>query len=216
MRILVAEDDPDTGLLLEVTLSGWGYTVVAATNGTAAWDILQRADAPRLALLDWMMPGLTGIEICRRVRELPNHHIAPYLLLLTAKSRKEEIVEGLRAGANDYLTKPFDPKELRARVQAGATIIELQRSLAERVSALEAALAEIKQLRGILPICSYCKKIRDDQNYWQQVDGYLSRHTDAKFSHGICPSCYAERVQPELEKRKAERQNAARRDGDTG
>ncbi len=158
LRILIAEDDPDTSLLLEVTLSGWGYELVAAKNGAAAWEILQREDAPRLALLDWMMPGMTGIEICRRVRELPDDHIAPYLLLLTAKSRKEEIVEGLRAGANDYITKPFDPEELRARVQAGATIIELQRSLAERVKALEAALAEIKQLRDILPICSNCKK----------------------------------------------------------
>ncbi len=84
------------------------------------------------------------------------------------------------------------------------------------MKALEAALAEIKQLRDILPICSYCKKIRDDQNYWQQVESYLSHHVEAKFSHGICRDCYAERVQPELEKRKAARQNAVRRDGETG
>jgi phosphoserine phosphatase RsbU/P len=132
----------------------------------------------------------------------------PYLILLTAKGRREDIITGLKAGANDYVTKPFDREELRARVQVGARIVELQHSLADRVHALEEALARVKQLQGLLPICSYCKKIRDDQNYWQQVENYISRHSEAQFSHSICPGCYEQLVKPELDQLRRLSRNA--------
>jgi hypothetical protein len=98
------------------------------------------------------------------------------------------------------VTKPFNREELRARVQGGARVVELQRSLAERVEELEQALARVKQLQGLLPICSYCKKIRDDRNYWQQVEAYIGEHSEAVFSHGICPDCFDKFVKPELNK----------------
>ena len=198
MKILIAEDDMVSRRLLEATLIKWGYEVVVTCDGTAAWEILQRTDAPPLAILDWMMPGMDGTEVCRRIRHTPTP-TPPYLILLTAKGRREDIVTGLRSGADDYVMKPFDRDELRARVQVGIRIVELQHNLADRVNALEEALARVKQLQGLLPICSYCKKIRDDQNYWQQVESYISEHSEAQFSHSICPDCYESLVKPELD-----------------
>jgi response regulator RpfG family c-di-GMP phosphodiesterase len=120
--------------------------------------------------------------------------------LLTARASREDKIQGLQAGADDYITKPFDPQELRARVQVGIRVLELQGALAQRVRELEEALSRVKQLQGLLPICSYCKKIRNDRNYWQQVEGYITEHSEAQFSHGICPDCYAQYVRPELER----------------
>ena len=198
MKILIAEDDMVSRVLLEATLIKWGYEVTVACDGVAAWELLQSDDPPPLAILDWMMPGLDGLQICRKIRDIPTT-TPPYLILLTAKGRREDIVTGLQAGADDYVTKPFDREELHARVQVGMRIIELQHSLADRVKALEEALARVKQLQGLLPICSYCKKIRDDQNYWQQVENYISKHSEAQFSHSICPDCYESLVRPELD-----------------
>jgi len=112
------------------------------------------------------------------------------LIRLTAKDRAEDIVAGLDTGANDYLVKPFDRRELMARVRIGERMVSLRHDLAQRVSELLDALADVHQLETLLPICSYCKKIRDDGNYWHQVEGYLSAHTGVQFSHGICPECY--------------------------
>jgi DNA-binding response OmpR family regulator len=199
MKILIAEDDLVSRRMLEATLQKWGYELVAVTDGLAAWQALQGENPPLLAILDWMMPDMDGIEVCRKVRELSR---APqtYLILLTARGSSEDVVRGLEAGANDYVTKPFDREELRARVQVGMRVVELQANLAERVLELEEALARVKQLQGLLPICSYCKKIRDDRNYWRQVESYVSEHSEAVFSHGICPECYDKFVKPELEK----------------
>jgi CheY-like chemotaxis protein len=145
---------------------------------------------PTLAILDWMMPFMDGPDICRRVRaELPDANM--YLLLVTAREGRSDVIAGLDAGADDYIIKPFDPEELRARVAVGTRVLGLQHKLGERVTELEAALSNVKQLRGLLPICSYCKRIRGDNQYWQQVEGYIAAHSDAQFSHGICPTCYA-------------------------
>lgn len=196
MKILIAEDDPFSRRVLAATLDKFGYEVVVAADGAEAWSMIQREEAPKLAILDWMMPGVDGVEICRRIRQKPTA-TPPYLILLTAKSNKEDIVAGLEAGANDYLTKPFDRRELHARVQVGAQVLELQRTLAERVYELEAALSQVKQLQGLLSICSYCKKIRDEQHFWQRIDSYFAEHANVLFSHGICPDCY-DRVSMEL------------------
>jgi len=199
MKILVAEDQAVSRHILAANLRKWGYDVMAVEDGTRAWQVLQSAEAPPLAILDWLMPGMDGIEICRQIRRHPRTE-PNYLILLTARRGPEDKVLGLQAGADDYITKPFNREELRARVQVGIRVLELQRALAQRVRELEEALASVKTLQGLLPICSYCKKIRDDRNYWQQVEGYISDHSEAQFSHGICPECYSRFVQPELEK----------------
>jgi len=198
MKILIAEDDPVSNEMLGFLLKQWGYQVVATRNGVEAWQALQANDAPRLAILDWQMPEMDGVEVVRHVRlNADLKHV--YLLILTSMSRPDEIVSGLEAGANDYIIKPFKAPELRARLSVGARMVELQLELAERVAELEKALSEVKQLRGILPICAYCKKIRDDKNYWQQVESYFALHTDAKFSHSFCPDCYEKIIKPQLD-----------------
>lgn len=201
MNILIAEDDAVSRRILEETLTNWNYGVTVTKDGLEAWEILQREDAPMLAILDNMMPGMDGFEICRRVREMDNER-TPYLLLLTAMSSKDDVVRGIEAGANDYLTKPFHREELRVRVATGVQMLGLQASLFERVQELEAALAEVKQLQGILPMCSYCRQVRDDQDYWQKVEGYIEDHSEIKFSHGICPDCYV-KVEAELDERRS-------------
>ena len=128
MKTLIAEDDPTSRRTLEAFLVKWGYEVVAAPGGEEAWGILQGHDAPRLAILDWMMPGRDGLDICRSVRQRKGRPYI-YIILLTARGQKDDIVEGLEAGADDYVTKPFDPHELRARLRAGRRIVELQDQL---------------------------------------------------------------------------------------
>jgi CheY-like chemotaxis protein len=208
MKILIAEDERVSRRLLQLTLTGWGHEVIAAEQGEEAWAILEQEDPPSLAILDWMMPGMDGIEICRRVR-LRTNSSRTYIILLTAKSSKANIVEGLIAGANDYVTKPFDRDELHARVYVGETVLDLQQKLAGRVIELEEALGQVRVLQGILPICSYCKHVRDDKDYWQSVECYISDHSEAKFSHGICPPCYETVIKPQLEKRRSKRELAA-------
>lgn len=198
MKILVAEDDPVSALILKRNLLKWGHEVVAVVDGLEALKILQEADAPRLVVLDWMMPGIEGTEVCRRLR-LENFDIAPYIILLTARQGVAEVVKGIAAGADDYLTKPYHRDELRVRLQVGVRIVELQTKLAERVNELERAAAQVKKLEGIIPICGYCKKIRDDHDYWQNVETYVATHSEAEFSHSICPPCFAEIVQPQLD-----------------
>lgn len=188
MRILIADDDLVTRRMLEVVLGRWGYEVVSASDGARAWELLRADDPPQLAILDWMMPEMNGLDVCRKVRESRGSD-AIYLILLTIKGRKEDIVAGLEAGANDYILKPFHHEELRARVQAGRRIVELQSELAVRVQELQEALTEVKTLSGMLPICSSCKKIRDDRGYWNQIEAYIREHSEAEFTHSICPEC---------------------------
>jgi phosphoserine phosphatase RsbU/P len=198
MRILIAEDDPVSRHVLTTNLVNWAHEVVTAVNGLEAWRASQEEDAPRLVILDWMMPEMEGPEVCRRMRESPAT-IPPYIILLTARQGPKEVVEGMQAGADDYLTKPYHRDELRARVQVGVRMIELQMKLADRISKLEEALDRVKRLQGIIPICGYCKKVRDDEDYWQNVESYIATHSEAEFSHGVCPSCFTQVVEPQLD-----------------
>jgi len=198
MRVLIAEDDPVSRHVIEATVRKWGYEPTVTTDGTEAWAALRDDDPARLLILDWMMPGMDGTEICRRLRARPDG-ASFYILLLTAKARKDEIVEGLQAGADDYITKPFHHEELHARLSTGGRILELQRHLAERIEELEEALAEVKQLTGLLPICAYCKRIREGDTYWQAVENYIAGHSHARFSHAVCPDCYEKVVKPQIE-----------------
>ena len=188
MRIVIAEDDRVTARSLSGLTTSWGYDTAVASDGESALKIIEAHAAPQIVLLDWMLPGAEGPEVCRRIRTL-DLKAPSYVILLTSRSASADVVEGLDAGADEYLVKPYDVDELRARLNAGARILELQESLAHQVRELETALANIKNLTGLLPICAYCKSIRDDSNYWHRVEEYVSEHADVTFSHGICPKC---------------------------
>ena len=198
MRALIIEDDPMTLRILTEMLQRWGYDVEIAEDGNKGWNILKEPDCPQLVITDWMMPGMDGPEVCRRVREERKGSYI-YIIILTAKNRKEDIVGGFEAGADDYATKPFNMNELRARVRVGERTIRLQNDLENNIKQLQEALDNVKQLQGLLPICSYCKRIRDDSNYWTQVESYITDHSDAQFSHSICPECFEKIVQPQLD-----------------
>jgi DNA-binding response OmpR family regulator len=190
MRILVADDDTVSRKVLERTLAGWGHEVVSAADGESAWEILRRDDAPRLAVLDWMMPGLEGPDVCRLVRSL-NRPVPTYAILLTSKGERADVVAGLDSGADDYVTKPFDRAELESRIRVGERVVGLQQGLADRVAELEESLARVRRLHGLLPVCAWCKRIRNDGDYWQSVEEYVTELTDLRVTHGICPPCLA-------------------------
>jgi sigma-B regulation protein RsbU (phosphoserine phosphatase) len=196
--VLVADDEPVSRTIVAAMLRKGGYQVQLASDGEQAWAALQQPTAPNVAVMDWMMPGLDGPEICRRLREIDTP-TPTYVILLTSRDASADIVAGLRAGADDYVTKPPNEDELLARVNVGVRVVALQHTLADRVRRLEEALSNVKQLQGLLPMCSYCKRIRDDQNYWQQVESYISVHSGVQFSHSFCPDCYDLHVKPQLD-----------------
>jgi DNA-binding response OmpR family regulator len=198
MRALIADDDIVTAAAVSASVSGWGFDVVVANDGLDALAQLMADPPPALAIIDWEMPGLDGPDICRRIRSDQSRD-GLYILLLTARSGADDIVAGLEAGADDYLVKPVNLSELRARLHVGVRVVTLQARLAKKVAELQATLDTARQLRGLLPICSYCKRIRNDQNYWERVEVYVTEHSDAKFTHGICPTCL-EGVEAEIAK----------------
>jgi len=205
MKIIVADDHRVNRRLLQVLLAADGYRIVEARNGGEALSAIQKMDEPFVALLDWQMPELEGPEICRQARLLSG---APpmFLFLITIRDSKEDIVAGLKAGANDYIIKPYHKDELLARVKIGAQLVELQQSLLDRVRELGEALAQVKTLSGLLPICGYCKKVRNNRDYWQQVEDYIAAHSEAKFSHSVCPECYEHLLKPQLKEMEQKKQ----------
>jgi DNA-binding response OmpR family regulator len=185
--VLIAEDDAISRRLLEAHLRRAGYEVVSTSDGGEAWHALTALGGPRLAVLDWMMPVVDGMEICRKLREAG--FCSVYVILLTARGRKEDVIAGLESGANDYVTKPFDPSELRSRVAVGRRLVELHEALQTKVAELEASAAEVRTLRGLLPICMHCKKVRDDKHAWHRLETYVEEHSEATFTHSLCTDC---------------------------
>ncbi len=176
MRILIAEDDRISRRLLERKLASWGYEVVSCPNGAEAWQALHRDDAPSLAILNWMMPGMDGVEVCREIRK-QKHPGYTYIILLTARDRKRDIVEGIEAGADDYVTKPFNPHELKVRIRAGRRILEMQAELIQREKmrgVLEMAGATCHEFNQPMQVISgYCelllKQVPTDNLAYDQV-----------------------------------------------
>ena len=189
MKILAAEDDAVARTILRKALHRLGHEVVEAVDGEAAWEKIQ-TEPVRVIVSDWMMPRLDGLGLCRRIREsAPNDYL--YFILLTSRDATEENQRAAGdAGVDDFLTKPLDFTELWTRLRVAERILGYTR--------------QVRQLEELLPICSYCKKIRDDQNYWQQMEGYINERTGSEFSHSVCPDCYTRVVIPELDKLKAE------------
>jgi len=181
--ILIAEDDDVSRLLLKSVLEKLGHVVVAAADGSEAKAELGRRHFP-LVISDWIMPGCDGLELCRIVRAA-GHARYTYMMLLTAVGGRENFLAAMDAGVDDFLAKPLDREQLAARLRVAERILRLQ--------------SAVKTLEGLSPICSYCKQVRDDGDYWQQVDAYIGSRTDAVFSHSICPSCYEQHVRPQLD-----------------
>jgi CheY-like chemotaxis protein len=198
-RILLAEDHRPTRDALRTLLEQKGYTVTAVGNGNDAITELTSLDGPTIGIVDWMMPGATGIEVCREVRATARY---VYLIVVTARDGEEDVAKALAAGADDFIRKPCGPSELIARVRNGQRTVELERSLAARVGELEEMVERINQLKQLLPICMYCKKVRDDSDYWRDIDEYIHQQTGTDFSHGICPECMAAALSGELGVRK--------------
>lgn len=183
MRILIAEDERISRRLICTTLEQLGHEVVPFNNGEEAWAAFD-ANPYRIVVSDWLMPGLDGLELCRRIRQR-NETEYTYFILLTANVHgKESYHEAMGSGIDDFLAKPLDRDQIWMRLRVAERILRYT--------------TQISQLESMLPICSYCKKVRNDGNYWQQVETYLRQRTGAQCSHGVCPDCYEKIVKPQL------------------
>jgi CheY-like chemotaxis protein len=184
MNILIAEDEAVSRNILRSVLEAAGYRVTAAANGLEALDAWRIAES-RVVISDWLMPELDGLDLCRRIREARQDRYT-YYILLTGRSGKDSYLTAMDAGIDDFITKPVDADELKARLRVAERILGLR----ERIDALE----------GLLPICSYCKRIRDDKQTWNALEGYIEQRSGAEFSHGVCPDCYRKHLEPGLER----------------
>lgn len=183
MKILIADDDVVSQMLLAEQLQSLGHTVSIASDGREAWDIFL-SSKPQLVITDWIMPNIDGLEFSRMIRS-ENRETYTYIIFLTILHGKGSFLEAMEAGADDFITKPFDVEQLAARLRVADRILGLQR--------------EIKQLEGLLPICSYCKRIREEDMTWLPIEKYITQRTDTLFSHGVCPDCYEKYLKPELD-----------------
>jgi phosphoserine phosphatase RsbU/P len=179
MKILIAEDDPVSAKILQFTLENAGHQAIVAGNGRVAWDQFDR-DPVRVVVSDWMMPEMDGIELCAKVRARPKTDYTYFILLTAIHTGRENLRKAMEAGVDDFLTKPLDREGIMMRLRVAERIIEFTQ--------------QIRQLKELIPICMYCKKVRDDSNYWQAVESYIAHHTGSSFSHGICPECFEKHV----------------------
>ena len=175
MKILIAEDDPVSAKILQFTLENAGHDVVVAANGTIAWEIFN-ASPVRVIVSDWMMPELDGLELCNKVRARPKTDYTYFILLTAIHTGRENLRKAMEAGVDDFLTKPLDREGIMMRLRVAERIIDFT--------------MQIKVLKDLIPICMYCKKIRNDGNFWEGVEIYISQQTGSNFSHGICPDCF--------------------------
>ncbi|MGB3212167.1 MAG: response regulator transcription factor [Desulforhopalus sp.] len=189
MKILIAEDEFTTRMMVQVSLENWGYRVESVTNGQEALAQLQKPDAAHIAILDWEMPELDGIEVCRRVKELETEN-PPYIILLTGRDTKADILRGFDAGADDYMTKPFNNDELRARTRVAERLVRTQSSLSETVSELREVLNQLEMLENGVEICGACRKIfsRYDGE-WHSIDDIVNNRVDSPVVVKTCPGC---------------------------
>jgi DNA-binding response OmpR family regulator len=188
LNILAVEDDILARKIICRSLRRLGHEVIEAADGEEAWTQLQAGNV-RVVVCDWMMPRLDGLELCRRIRaRLGAEYV--YFILLTGNSASDDNQRvAAEAGVDDFLTKPLDPQEMWMRLRVAERILRYA--------------TQVSQLETFLPICSYCKKIRDDKNYWQQIESYINKRTGTDFSHSVCPDCYQRVILPELEKLRA-------------
>jgi len=210
LKVLVTDDDPQVLLLASSILRRAGYEVLEAGGGGQCLEVM-RAHRPDLVLLDVMLPDMPGGTVCRLIKADPAYQGTLVILVSGIQVSSEYQARGLNIGADGYIIKPISNKELVARVQAMERIKRAEDALREKerqqenlILKLQEALREIRTLKGLIPICATCKKIRDDEGYWNQLESYITRHTGAVFSHGICPDC-AEKMREEIRTMQRER-----------
>jgi DNA-binding response OmpR family regulator len=184
MRVLAVEDNALDRAVLRRSLTRSGHEVVEASDGESAWTILQN-DPLRLVVSDWLMPTIDGLELCRRIRARADTDYIYFILVTIRGDTGENQRLAADAGVDDFLTKPFDPDELWNRLRVAERILKCN--------------SRVRRLEALLPICSYCKKIRGSDNHWQSVEKFIKQQTGSEFSHSICPDCYREVVLPQLE-----------------
>ncbi len=189
MKILAVEDDPVASAVLTRALRKLGHEVVSVRDGDAALELLEH-DPVRVVVSDWVMPGVDGLELCRRLRARVGSDYVYFILLTSQLPSEENQREAIEAGVDDFLRKPLVPQEIWMRLR-----------VAERILVFA---TQVRQLEQFLPICGYCKKIRDDRNYWQQIESYINARTGTDFSHSVCPDCYREVIAPQLEELRRE------------
>lgn len=184
MRILAVEDDPVARAVLIKALKRLGHEAIEATNGEEAWSRLA-TDRVRLVVSDWNMPGMDGLELCQKIRGRVGVEYVYFILLTANEHSMDNQQTASDAGVDDFLNKPLNVQQLWMRLR-----------VAERVLRFS---SQVTQLEQMLPICSYCKKVRDDKNYWQQIEGYIRERTGSEFSHSVCPDCYKNVVLPQIQ-----------------
>jgi len=187
MKVILVEDDPISSMIMKKNIEHWGYELEIFSDGLAAMDRLKNDDY-ELVALDWMLPGVSGIDICKAIRENEGE-LKHYVVFITSKTATEELVEAFEAGADDFISKPIKIEELKARLNVGYRIVTLQKDLTQKIKEKKEALAHVRQLQGLISICSYCHRIRNDEETWEKLEKYITNHSEAKFSHGICPEC---------------------------
>jgi len=197
IKILVVDDDPDVLFATTRVVKKGGYLTLTASSGKQAMETIKNIK-PDLVLMDLVMPDVEGLDLCRQIKEDPD--LKGIFVVLTSGIRVEsdQQADGLDSGADGYITRPLSNRELLSRVDSMVRILIAERERDQLIVALNKALSEIKQLSGLLPICAHCKKIRDDKGYWSQIESYIGKHSNAQFSHGICPDC-AKKYYPELD-----------------
>jgi CheY-like chemotaxis protein len=179
MKILIAEDDPVSVKVLQFTLEHYGHEVVVAASGSEAWEKFD-AEPVRVIVSDWMMPGLDGLQLCQKVRERPKTEYTYFILLTAIHTGRDNLRQAMDAGVDDFLTKPLDREAIFMRLRVAERILEFTK--------------QIRMLKLLIPICMYCKRVRDDTDYWDQVENYIHTHTGSNFSHGICPTCFDQQM----------------------
>lgn len=190
-KVLVVDDNELDRLLTSRLVEKEGFEATTADDGGAALEMLGRPSPPGIVLLDWEMPGLDGPSVCRQLREKAGVPYV-YMIMVTARGNGLDQVAGRDAGADDYIVKPFLPAELRSKLGVARRIVALERKLWERVAELETALAHVQKLEALLPICMWCKRIRDENESWQSLESHITRRTGSLFTHGLCEECCRE------------------------
>jgi phosphoserine phosphatase RsbU/P len=188
MKLLVAEDEYTTRLMVQVILEQWGYRVDSVEDGNAAWEVLRKADGPKIAILDWEMPGINGVELCTKVKML-ERDTPIYVIILTGRDAQNDILQGFDAGADDYITKPFDENELRARVRVAERLVTIQEELVISNNELREVLNHVETLQANLPVCTSCQKIQNYDESWRPLAEYTLAKNDPRFFFTICPEC---------------------------